>query len=273
MSITILKLGGSVLTEKTDTPTPKPAAISRCASEIASSILPAGVEGPLILVHGAGSFGHPQAKEHGSPDGFTNFGIIEIHQAVTSLNDLVIEALIRNGVPAVPVHPFGCMVAENGRIAEMETAQIGMMLARGIVPVLHGDVVMDGRAGASIISGDQLVTYLAVRFKAARIGLGTAVDGVLADGATVPLITRANFESVRSYVQGSEGTDVTGGMLGKVLELLAIEIEIDSYIFNASKENVIAGFLAGEEPGTRITGIAGTTEMTEMTEITGAACE
>ena len=262
-SPTILKLGGSVLTEKTDTPTPKPAAIGRCAREIAASITPAtstppaGVGGPLILVHGAGSFGHPQAKEHDSPDGFTNFGIIEIHRAVTSLNDLVIEALVENGVPAAAVHPFGCMVAENGRIAEMETAQIGMMLARGIMPVLHGDVVMDRRAGASIISGDQLVTYLAVRFKAARIGLGTAVDGVLADGAAVPLITRANFESVRSYVQGSEGTDVTGGMLGKVLELLGIEIDIDSYIFNASKENVIAGFLSGDEPGTRITGIAG----------------
>ncbi|HIE32047.1 MAG TPA: isopentenyl phosphate kinase family protein [Methanosarcinales archaeon] len=254
MSITILKLGGSVLTEKTDTPTPKPAAINRCASEIASFVLSAGSGSPLILVHGAGSFGHPQAKKHDSPDGFTNFGIIEIHRAVTSLNDLLIEALIKKGVPAAPVHPFGCMVAENGRIAEMKTAQIEMMFARGIMPVLHGDVVMDRGAGASIISGDQLATYLAVRFKAARIGFGTAVDGVLADGAVVPLITRANFESVRPHIQGSEGTDVTGGMLGKVLELL--EVDIDSYIFNASKETVIAGFLAGDEPGTRITGRA-----------------
>ena len=252
---TILKLGGSVLTEKTDTPTPKLAAIRRCAREIASTISrtsPVGAGGPLIIIHGAGSFGHPQAKEHSTPAGFTNFGIIEIHRAVASLNDLVIEALVKNGVPAASLHPFGCLVAENGRIAEMETDQIGMMLARGIVPVLHGDVVMDRETGASIVSGDQLATYLAVRFKAARVGLGTAVDGVLADGAVIPLITRANFESVRSHVQGSEGTDVTGGMLGKVLELLAIEIDINSYIFNASKEDVIAGFLSGDEPGTRV---------------------
>ncbi len=252
---TILKLGGSVLTEKTDTPTPKPAAIRRCAREIASSISqdsPGGAGGPLIIIHGAGSFGHPQAKGHSTPAGFTNFGIIEIHRAVASLNDLVIEALVKNGVPAVPLHPFGCLVAENGRIAEMKTDQIGMMLARGIVPVLHGDVVMDIKTGASIVSGDQLATYLAVRFKAARVGLGTAVDGVLADGAVIPLITRANFESVRPHIQGSAGTDVTGGMLGKVLELLAIEIDINSYIFNASKEDVIAGFLSGDEPGTRV---------------------
>ncbi len=252
---TILKLGGSILTEKTDTPTPKPDAIRRCAREIASSISrasPVGGGGPLIIIHGAGSFGHPQAKEHSSPDGFTNFGIIEIHRAVASLNDRVIEALVTNGIPAVPLHPFGCMVAENGRIAEMETAQIEIMLARGIVPVLHGDVVMDLKTGASIVSGDQLATYLAVRFKAARIGLGTAVDGVLADGAVIPLITPANFESLRPHIQGSEGTDVTGGMLGKVLELLAIETDINSYIFNASKEDTIAGFLSGDEPGTRV---------------------
>ncbi|MEA1907461.1 MAG: isopentenyl phosphate kinase [Euryarchaeota archaeon] len=252
---TILKLGGSVLTEKTDTPTPKPAAIRRCAREIASSISqdsPVGAGGPLIIIHGAGSFGHPQAKEYSTPSGFTNFGIIKIHKAVASLNDLVIEALITNGVPAVSLHPFGCMVAKNGRIAEMETDQIGMMLARGIVPVLHGDVVMDLETGASIVSGDQLATYLAVRFKAARVGLGTAVDGVFADGAVIPLITPANFESLRPFVQGSAGTDVTGGMLGKVLELLAIEIDINSYIFNASKEDMIAGFLSGDEPGTRV---------------------
>ena len=252
---TILKLGGSILTEKTDTPTPKPAAIRRCAREIASSISqdsPVGAGGPLIIIHGAGSFGHPQAKEHSKPAGFTNSGIIEIHRAVSSLNDLVIEAMVENGVPAVPLHPFGCMVAENGRIAEMETDQIEIMLARGIVPVLHGDVVMDLKTGASIVSGDQLATYLAVRFKAARVGLGTAVDGVLADGAVIPLITPANFESLRPHIQGSEGIDVTGGMLGKVLELLAIKTDINSYIFNASKEDVIARFLSGDEPGTRV---------------------
>ncbi|RZN42904.1 MAG: isopentenyl phosphate kinase family protein [Methanosarcinales archaeon] len=253
--LTILKLGGSILTEKTDTPTPKTAAIRRCAREIAGSIPRAsqgGVGGPLIIIHGAGSFGHPQAKEHSTPSGFTNFGIIEIHRAVASLNDRVVEALVTNGVPAVPLHPFGCMVAENGRIAEMETGQIMIMLARGIVPVLHGDVVMDMETGASIVSGDQLATYLAVKFKAARVGLGTAVDGVLADGAVIPRITPANFESLRPHIKGSEGTDVTGGMLGKVLELLAIETDINSYIFNASKEDMIAGFLSGDEPGTKV---------------------
>ncbi len=249
MPPTILKIGGSVLTEKTDTPTPKPSAIERCAAEIAS--YHPSADNPLILIHGAGSFGHPQAKKHDSPDGFTNSGIIEIHRSVTLLNELVVNALIENNVPAAPVHPFGCTVAEDGRISEMHTAPIALMLARGIVPVLHGDVVMDRTLGASIISGDQIVPYLATRFGASRIGFGTAVDGVIADGSVVPEITPETFEAVRSHIHGSEGTDVTGGMLGKVRELLGIDI--DSYIFSAVKPGMIAGFLSGEEPGTRIT--------------------
>ena len=249
MPPTILKIGGSVLTEKTDTPTPKPSAIKRCAAEIAS--YHPSADNPLILIHGAGSFGHPQAKKHDSPDGFTNSGIIEIHRSVTLLNELVVDALIKNNVPAATVHPFGCTVAEAARISEMHTAPIALMLARGIVPVLHGDVVMDRTLGASIISGDQIVPYLAALFGASRIGFGTAVDGVIADGRVVPEITPVTFEAVRSHIHGSEGTDVTGGMLGKVRELLGIDI--DSYIFSAAKPGMIAGFLSGEEPGTRIT--------------------
>jgi len=250
MTLTILKLGGSVLTEKTNVPTPKPEAIKRCTREIAASATPGDVDNSLILVHGAGSFGHPQAEEHDSPDGFSNFGITEIHRTVASLNELVIGALIESGIHAAPVHPLSCVVADDARIVEISSAPIAMMLARGIVPVLHGDVVMDRRRGASIVSGDQLVTYLAVQFGAARIGFGTAVDGVIVDGATIPLITPETFGGVRSQIHGSDGTDVTGGMLGKVLELL--NIDMDSYIFDATNEGMVARFLSGEELGTRI---------------------
>jgi len=76
---------------------------------------------------------------------------------------------------------------------------------------------------------DRIVSYLATRFGASRIGFGTAVDGVTADGRVVPEITPGTFEAVRHHIPGSEGTDVTGGMLGKVRELLGIDI--DSYIF------------------------------------------
>jgi len=47
---------------------------------------------------------------------------------------------------------------------------------------------------------------------------------------------------------------VTGGMLGKVLELLELSdtSDITSYIFNAGNAGNIAGFLQGENIGTAI---------------------
>jgi len=90
------------------------------------------------------------------------------------------------------VHPLSCVVADDARIVEISTAPIAMILKRDIVPVWHGDGY---GGGASIVSGDQLVTYPAAQFGAARIGFGTAVDGVIVDGATIPLITSETFRS------------------------------------------------------------------------------
>ena len=97
---------------------------------------------------------------------------------------------------------------------------------------------------------DQVVPYLATQFGASRIGFRTAAGGVIADGRVVPEIASGTFEAVRSPIHGPEGTDVTGGMPGKVRELFGIDI--DSYIFSAVKPGMIAGFLS-EEPGMRIT--------------------
>ena len=77
---------------------------------------------------------------------------------------------------------------------------------------------------------DRIVPYLATLFGASRIGFGTAVDGVIADGRVFPEITPGTFEAVRSHIHGPEGADVTGGMPGKVRELFGIDI--DSYILD-----------------------------------------
>ena len=47
------------------------------------------------------------------------------------------------------------------------------------------------------------------------------------------------------------GTDVTGGMLGKVRELLGIGSDL--CIVNAVRPGMITRLLSGEEPRTRIT--------------------
>jgi isopentenyl phosphate kinase len=245
----ILKLGGSVLTDKAGDCAIRSDRIAAAAGEIARR---PGIQ--LVLVHGAGSCGHPQARRHrldrGIPPGDVA-GIPETHAAVAKLNAVVVEALRAAGREAVGVHPLGHCVATGGRLRDPDWRPVELMLTLGVTPVLHGDVVMDTARGASIVSGDQLVASLARALSPDRVGLATDVPGVLGrDGAVVERVHRGRAAGIAG---GSGNTDVTGGMEGKLTELLALADEgIASAIFHASR---IGDFLDGKpHGGTRVEG-------------------
>ncbi len=243
---TILKIGGSVLTDKNKISVARPEAIGRIAREIGES----GSQG-LILIHGAGSFGHHQAREYRLMDGLDDEsikGILPTHKAVASLNSMVADALQMSGVDALPVHPLSGCTLKNGRIEYVCMGVIKRMLHSEIVPVLHGDVAMDSARGVGVLSGDQLVTYLARALKADRVGIGTDVDGVLdAGGRVIKKITPGNINEVNSLLSGSGGVDVTGGMQGKVMELISLaRAGIPSRVFNAARPGGVAGFLKND---------------------------
>lgn len=103
MSLTILKIGGSVITDKDSVSVAKKDEIDRISQEIAA--FRKEVKMPLILVHGAGSFGHPQAIEHMSK-GFNANGAYLTHTSVKALNSMVVDSLNKAGLTALPVHPL-----------------------------------------------------------------------------------------------------------------------------------------------------------------------
>ncbi|ERH05469.1 MAG: putative archaeal kinase, partial [Halonotius sp. J07HN4] len=116
----------------------------------------------------------------------------------------------------------------------------------GFVPVLHGDVVAHAGEGVTVLSGDELVTGLADCLGARRVGLCSTVPGVLdADGEVIDAITE--FDSVAAALGDSESTDVSGGMAGKVRELLGLSGT--ARIFGP---DAVGPFLAGDAPGTLI---------------------
>ena len=251
---TVLKLGGSVITDKEKPATANLEAIERLADEIARANVSS-----LILVHGGGSFGHPVAKQYNLTEGYGDpaqvTGFSETHRAMTKLNSLVMEALISRGVNAVVVQPSSCVVTKAGRIQSMEQKPMKRMMDMGLVPVLYGDVVLDSKKGFAILSGDQLVSSLAINFGASRIIMGGDVDGLYtADPKTsksARLIQRVTLEELKAQkhdIEGSKATDVTGGMLGKMRELVpAIEQNIQALIVNATKPLRVYKALRGEE--------------------------
>jgi isopentenyl phosphate kinase len=239
----ILKLGGSVITDKSADCAPDPDRLGSIAGDIADAFT-----GEMIVIHGAGSCGHPEAKRYhldkGASAGTTE-GIFITHRAVSSLNDAVVAALREEGVQALGVHPLHTAVADNGRLAGFECRQLEKMLMLGMVPVIHGDVVMDLSRGACIVSGDQLVRYLAVALGISRVGLATDVPGVLDGGVVVPKITRKTVPNLQ--IGNSSHTDVTGGMRGKIDELLGLaDAGIGSDIFHVSRT---VDFLKGSGHG------------------------
>ncbi len=248
--LTILKLGGSVITDKNaDEGVALIDEISRLAKEVSS------YKGKMIIVHGAGSFGHPLAHRYYLVDNFDAEGLVLTHRSVEILNSIVVDALNDSGVKAVGVHSMDCFTTTDGRISSSFLDPIHIMLEKGIVPVLHGDVVMDTTKGVSIVSGDQVLPYLALAFDADRIGLGSAEDGVLDENEKpLPLITRDNFDAIKACLGGSASTDVTGGMLGKVNELLDMchGRSMTAYVFNAKVDGNVLTFLNGNEIGTAI---------------------
>lgn len=234
----VLKIGGSVITRKDLEGRCRAATIMRIGREI-------GCRRNLVLIHGAGSYGHPLARRGESP--------LRMHSSVCRLNEIFVRSLSRSGAKVIPIHPMSCVLAENGRIKSMRMDVIRKLLEEGCIPVLHGDVVADDAAGFSIISGDQLAVYIAKKLNAKLVGMGTDVDGIVIRGRVLREIGYDELDEVISMVGGSKAVDVTRGMRGKLEEIRALS-PIPCMIFNAMRNGEICRFLNGEVVGTLICG-------------------
>jgi len=252
---TILKLGGSVITEKGRVETVDGDALERAADAIAGAVgggspgNATGGSGDLVVVHGGGSFGHHHADRHGvTPTrGTTDPGaVMDIHGAMTTLNRFVLRRLHDRDVPALPVHPLSAGARDAAGDLELPTGQVETMLGEGFLPVLHGDGVAHAGEGVTVLSGDEITVELAVALGAERVGLCSTVPGVL-DAEGRPIDRIGDFASVREALGGSDATDVTGGMAGKVRAFLGVDTP--AQVFGPDD---LGAFLEGARPGTRI---------------------
>jgi len=248
----ILKLGGSVITEKKRELSARPRVIDRISGEISS------FRDELIIVHGAGSFGHPIVKKYGIGLGHEDFrrvGVSETKLALMELNSLVVGSLKRHEIPAVPFMPSSFMMANEGRLTSIGIEPLRRLLETGYVPVLHGDLIVDSMWGLAVISGDQIAVQLAKDLRARTVIFGCDVDGMFSSdprsNSDAKLVPNLRFSELRSLIAragGSAGTDVTGGMRGKLAECTRLADEpITVIIFNLAKRGNLARLLKGEE--------------------------
>ena len=198
----ILKIGGSILTNKDSKESEVDTeSLKRIALEIKSSLDNSPKE--LIIVHGAGSFGHPPAKKYKIGEKFDEseypqkrIGFCETQNAVKKLNMYICEAFIDVGLPVVAIPASSFMTATNKRITSGNLDAFKRYLDKGFIPVIYGDVVLDDELEICVISGDQLIQYLAMNLNPDKVILGTDVDGVYNKNPkpmTMPYFSRSSL--------------------------------------------------------------------------------
>lgn len=234
--IVFVKWGGSVITDKAEVATARPEVIDRLAGEIYRSL----AKQPnlrLVLGHGSGSFGHVAARRHATRAGVYSAaewrGFAEVAASAAQLNRIVTDAVLLAGVPVWSLQPSASAWCQSGELVALATRQVRVALDHGLVPLVYGDVALDGGQGGTIISTEEIFAYLARGLRPARLVLVSDVDGVfeadpLADPSArpVPQISPANWAEVRRALGGSHAIDVTGGMLTKVENMVALASEL-----------------------------------------------
>ena len=252
--ITLVKLGGSVVTQKKLSPP----AVNRVANNRIAKELQAH-EGPLIVVLGGGAHGHQAAHAFGFGDSSTPHekllaGIPSIRHNMTLLSLEVEQTLNANGIPSVVIPPFSSVSMHNGMISSFPTNVIKRTLEAHCTVIVHGDVCLDDVLGASILSGDTISVYLANALDIQRVFIGTDVDGILEEdphvnpnATLVSVIDSSNKDAVLAGTGTSSATDVTGGMAQKTQELFELANQTAQIaIFNLTVPGRLTALLKGK---------------------------
>ena len=260
--LTFLKLGGSLITDKTTPLTARRPVIARIAAEIAQY----RNEHPdelLLIGHGSGSFGHAIASQYGTQNGVRTpeewQGFAEVWAAARALNQIVFEELTSAGLPVIDFPPSAGLIAKDQTPIHWDIQPLTLALKQGLIPVVQGDVVFDLALGGTIFSTEQVFAFLAPLLKPARILLAGVEMGVYTNPEEpekiIDRITPETLHAIQPMLSGSAAADVTGGMLSKVQEMLALLEALPDLkirIFSGVVEGNIRRGLDGEHLGTQI---------------------
>lgn len=258
----VIKLGGSVITYKSH-----PSGKLRLGriQEIAYEIKQAQEKKDfdLILVNGAGSYGHPIAKSYDTAWGVKNKaqirGFCEIKYIVNQLTAKLNKTFLTAGLNVFSCQTSSLVIQNKGKIFSFNMAPIKQLVKLRVVPMLSGDVVADVSWGGSICSGDALAPYLAKELKATKVLFASDVDGIFdrnpqkyKNAQLIPEINKQNFSKIIGSIEESSHVDVTGGMRGKILKLASLLPQTPIEIFNGLKGGEIYRAISEVSSGTII---------------------
>lgn len=257
----LIKLGGSLITDKSKPFTAQVDIIRRLGKEIKE----AGKKfnGKIIIGHGSGSFGHIVAAKYKTQDGIINKksinGLALVADVAIQINRIVIQNFLKVGLPVFSLAPASFLTAEDKNLKKSFTKPFYHLLKIGLIPVIYGDVILDQKRGCCIFSAEKTLNILAKnlkkQFNILKIIHCGNTNGVYdVNGQTIPVITKKSFQKFQKAIGKSGAIDVTGGMRHKVKESLEIaQSGIFSLIINGEKPgNLKKAILKKDVKGTLI---------------------
>ncbi len=248
---TVVKLGGSAITDKSKDCTPNFPVIEHAIEQLAS------YKAPIILLHGGGSYAHPMVTRSKLDRGFLKktqtIAVSETEMNLDQLTRIIGASLLLNKRPFVPLHPISFVTMRAGQISRCFLDPVRKSLELGLTPLMHGDVAFDEIKGWGVLSADKLATLLGARLKVSRVLFGCDVDGIYSrnpkvseEAELITEVTSSNASTLIRTLRREPSGDASGGMLGKVTEAFQIARRgKESIIFNLKKQNSLINVLNG----------------------------
>ncbi|MEM1513393.1 MAG: isopentenyl phosphate kinase [Candidatus Thermoplasmatota archaeon] len=244
----IIKIGGSVISNKE-----KPFSFNeKIVEQIAEEIKYFYPEKKFLIVHGGGSYGHPVAKKYKIREGWSNekaIGFYKTHRAMIELNNKIVDIFIEKGLPSFPICPSSIFTLKEGKIIDGYIEVIKNLINKNFIPFLYGDVSISVDKGIDILSGDQIVSYIANNFSAEKVIFLMDVDGIYDKNPKEKDAKLIDIIDEKIKIKASEGFfDVTGGIKNKVEE--AMKIDCDVYFINGKIKGNLTKAIKGIRVGT-----------------------
>ena len=224
----LIKLGGSIITNKDRPLSPR----RRIMGKIAKALK--GLDEPMVLVHGGGSFGHYWSviyDMHTRPEKYDLRGVAVVKNSMLELNRIILDALLENRLNPYSLSPTHFMQGNKPVAARIR--EIAKISKSGLIPVTFGDVLWYGQNKTYILSGDRIMTHLSEILRPRLCMFALNEDGLYNNPDEKKLITE--FKNEQPSMSENK-MDVTGGMTRKVSEATAISnMGIRAFFVNGNK--------------------------------------
>jgi isopentenyl phosphate kinase len=228
--LTVIKLGGSLLTDKTKPYTYRANVLQSVAREI-RECLDEGLIQSLVLLHGVGSYGHPPVLEHNLHKGFLGpdqlLPLSKTQESVATLRHIIVKELQNAGIPVCLMYPSSMIIAEKMLMTDYFLEPLKGFASVGMVPLLGGDILVDSVMGWSVGSGDQLAVVICKELGAKRLIFASDVSGIFdadpklkEDALLIDTINLNDLDTALKRMGVSGIEDASGAMKGKLQSLV-----------------------------------------------------